>query len=542
MTEFAAPRPRVLPARASPDWVVASYVWLVPFGLFLLALVARVFFVWRESFDGLYGQDAYAYYDYAKQMYAALSHAELPPPFWWPFGYPALLSFGFLFLGTSVRSAQIITLISGAMVAPLTFLLSREAIRGPRANLAGLVAGGIVALGGQLIQSSVVIMADAPALMWATLSAWLLIRYRRSGGIAVLSLSAVAMSLALISRWENLGFALVWLAATLVPGPARGRHGEDTSNQLDLRKSGPALLIALGLAAIVVLPQVIYQVESASPLAGQSWLEGWSLANALASSFDTIDGHFDYALPVAVFYAQVFFHPAFLFPLLTPFLFVGAWLFLEQIRSQASTSILLLGWILLMYVFLAGIPYENFRFGLGFIVPVAVLAGKGAAWAWGKLSEEQLPYPRAVGVKHLKRAYSIAPLALVGISLVGTVLWESRVLQPVLAEKEMELAAARWVSARLPSSSSLYSFGVTEALQAYSTLDVKDLSEESPAQIAADAQTEARRYLFVDVSNIETQWRGRSLDQNLSALRGRLGLQEMGRLGRFTLFYIGAGQ
>ena len=43
-------------------------------------------------FDGLYGQDPFAYYDYATgPLRSALLALQLPPPFTWPPGYPLSL-------------------------------------------------------------------------------------------------------------------------------------------------------------------------------------------------------------------------------------------------------------------------------------------------------------------------------------------------------------------------------------------------------------------------------------------------------------------
>ena len=44
-------------------------------------------------FDGLYGQDPFAYYDYATgPLRSALLALQLPPPFTWPPGYPLLVA------------------------------------------------------------------------------------------------------------------------------------------------------------------------------------------------------------------------------------------------------------------------------------------------------------------------------------------------------------------------------------------------------------------------------------------------------------------
>jgi hypothetical protein len=225
---------------------------------------------------------------------------------------------------------------------------------------------------------------------------------------------------------------------------------------------------------------------------------------------------------------------------LTPFLIVGACLFAKRVLVDPAPFILLAGWIVVLYLFLAGIPYENFRFGLGFFVPVAVLAGTGIAWAWGILTEKLSPAPKSEGRKNPFGAASYALVALVALAFIGTVAWEPRVLQPVLSEKQTELASAQWLSARLPGNATLYTFGLTEALRTYSGLEVKDLSEESPQRIVSDVRADARGYLFVDETNVETQWRGRVLEQNFHTLRDQVGLQELGSMERYSLFIIGA--
>lgn len=88
--------------------------WFAPLCLFALALFVRVVPIFQHSFDGLYGQDAYAYFEYARELFAALSQARVPPPFWWSLGYPFLLDAAFLFGGMNAASAQGITMLYGA--------------------------------------------------------------------------------------------------------------------------------------------------------------------------------------------------------------------------------------------------------------------------------------------------------------------------------------------------------------------------------------------------------------------------------------------
>src|SRR5205823_4441204 len=113
-----------------------------------------------------------------------------------------------------------------------------------------------------------------------------------------------------------------------------------------------------------------------------AWLAAWYPGNAFGHIFDTPDGHFNYPLPVGVFYAQPLAHPYYIFPLLLPFILVGTW---ALRRAPAAHKLVLLGWPLSVYLFLAGIPYENFRFGLALWPPLVVLAGIGFASASARL-------------------------------------------------------------------------------------------------------------------------------------------------------------
>lgn len=542
MVEIIGRSHRIASARVRSEETLTPTLWLELGGILLLALVPKLFMVWQSGFDGLYGQDAYAYFGYARQMQAALSQNRMPPQFWWPLGYPALLDLGFIVFGTSIRAAQAITMLCGILIAPASFLLAREAVLGKGSNLAGVITGAIVAMSGQLVQSSIAIMSDAPALLWATLGAWLLLLYRRSYRLTVLLLSAICMALAVITRWENLGLLIVWLGVFVIVSLFPAKLGERNRNAIDMTRFVFHLACALALVAFVFLPQIIIQVQYATPLAGQSWLEGWKPQNAFRSSFDTVDGRLNFALPVAVFYAQVLFHPAYLFPLFTLFLPAGLRSLLNALRTDAGPLSLFTGWIAVFYFFLAGIPYENFRFGLGFLPPVAALAAIGVAWIWDRLaihrSTKLSGSLRFVGNRGVRFAFA----GSIFLALVGTVIWEPRVAQPMLAEKQIELADAEWLSSRTPASSVLFTFGMTEALKAYTSLTVKDLSEESPDRVVANMRTVPSPFLFINVSNVESQWKGKSLETNLRLIRDEVGLREIDKIGDYTLFLVGPTQ
>src|SRR5467141_2559637 len=90
--------------------------WTVWHGLLpalLLVLPAAGLTVSR-GFDGLYGQDAYAYFDYAT-VSVRRSIVQVMPleAFFWPPGYPILVALASLVFGPSPVAGQVVSLVMG---------------------------------------------------------------------------------------------------------------------------------------------------------------------------------------------------------------------------------------------------------------------------------------------------------------------------------------------------------------------------------------------------------------------------------------------
>ena len=173
-----------------------------PLFLFIVALFIRLAVIAIWQFDGLYGQDAFAYFQQAIAITERLPQGRLPPTdFFWPNGFPLLAALFMLMVGKTAPAAQFVSLLCGAALAPLVYGLSRELFP-TRGHTAGILAGLIITVAGQPILSSVVIMADIPALFWAVLAAWLLVcAWRKPGQRWWLLGAGAALSLAVITRW-----------------------------------------------------------------------------------------------------------------------------------------------------------------------------------------------------------------------------------------------------------------------------------------------------------------------------------------------------
>ena len=88
--DHVAPRPIVLGAARHDRRLVPACVLLG-----LLVLVPSAGFALVRGFNGLYGQDAYAYFDYATgPLRQALIERTAWPAFFWPPGYPLLVAVG----------------------------------------------------------------------------------------------------------------------------------------------------------------------------------------------------------------------------------------------------------------------------------------------------------------------------------------------------------------------------------------------------------------------------------------------------------------
>ncbi|MEX1311233.1 MAG: hypothetical protein AB1Z65_12485, partial [Candidatus Sulfomarinibacteraceae bacterium] len=148
--------------------------WSLPLLVFATALAVRVSVIWFWQFDGLYGQDAFAYYDRSVDIAHRLVHGwSALPPFFWPHGYPILGAVAVVAVGEGPVGPQLVNIVFGSLLAVLAYFFARDLDRAAAAAEAdapardgeacGLVAGLCTALAGQPVLSSVVVMSDVTA-------------------------------------------------------------------------------------------------------------------------------------------------------------------------------------------------------------------------------------------------------------------------------------------------------------------------------------------------------------------------------------------
>src|SRR5271170_3100656 len=299
-----------------------------PLGLFVLALAVRALIVITSQFDGLYGQDGFAYLECAQQI---LDSRDPCRDFYWPFGYPALAALFMLGTHGTPLGAQLASLLAGAAIAPLTYwaviagggtgaggtpagatavetAIGATSAANRSLKNSAIAAGLIAAFCGQLILSSIVIMSDAPGLFWATLAACLLLQWRGTadgdrGHRLLLPAAAVALALATSTRWIFGGLLLPFGVFALIVVRRKGR--------------AEYLVLVQGvlLLSCVLCAQLYWNTLTGATLLHHSWVVNWNLDNAWHRSFDNPDGHFDFRVPPFIFDAAPIIHPLYLCPL-----------------------------------------------------------------------------------------------------------------------------------------------------------------------------------------------------------------------------------
>jgi len=486
--------------------------------LVIAALVVLVALSVRAAwpFDGLYGQDAFAYFRYARALWPWLLRGEPLPVYYWPSGYPLLVALVLPLAGWSSAGGQAVSIAAGAAAAALTYLLSRVLLPdAPGGRLAAWVGGLAVALSGAVLRANLVVMSDALAMACCVAALWTLVRYTHTRHWLWLAGAAVALAWGIITRWIC-GLLVIPMLGFLI---LESRHLR-TQFEIEHRKHIVDFLVATVLGALIVIPQLLNRDTTPVELSQHQWVVTWNIANVWQRDFTTVDGTQHYALPVGAFYLAQLAWPSFLFPLLALACPLGVLWVVRRRRWLAL--VLLAGWPLLIWLFVSGIPYQNARFILPALPALAVLAGQGFAWLYAS-------------ARHWLRVALVVGLV---VALLGALAWGVRDYRKLVAYENDQLALVDWVRARLPATSTLITFGATLTLQHYTTYDVRELFELAPPDLDALAQQQRPVYLLLDVGSTERQWAGLRPQQDYHYLQQHPGLEVVDQRLPYILFRL----
>lgn len=522
------------------------YLLLVGF-IFLLALAVRLHLRNQFEFDGLYGQDAFAYFEYGQEVREAVQEMRTPGPMYWPLGFPILLAAGFAIGGENEQVAQNLVLVLSAVIPVLVYAFMGDVLPLIRwskksGRIAGLTSAFILIFSGQVLQSSVVVMADVPALFWATFSLWALGCYfqktgrrQRHGWIA---LAAFALAMATITRWLY-GLLAVPYALSCIVWWRQRRGGQILA--LPLHNPNPFWwdgMIAVVVGILVILPQLLHSRSNPVAVIDHAWLRDWNIENALKNEFETPDGSFEYDEVVARYYAKATYDGWYIHPLFTAAMGIGFLILLRQAwrnRAAVALFILLVGWAVAAYGFLAGIPYQNVRFSLAYILPLVILAGIGVAGVSQKIQQ--------LSSVSLLRPISLAAQAFI----VLVVLIAAQSPQPkaqdtvawLVEHKDDDYGAVQWAASTIPEGSTVYVLELWPMMRHYvPQVRTVQIYYETPQSMKQRLSEDRPAYLLLDMWAINHQWVGENPAEIYTTLAEEPGLFRVGRYGNYALYRV----
>lgn len=481
--------------RASPGHTaLLCLAWFVGAGAIRVG-IQSVF-----DFDGLWGQDPWGYLTQAHAIVSWLGGGELPIARW-PQGYPAtavLLST----LGVALPAAlQWTSLLAGAATVPLVWLAAR-AWWPQHEQTPGRVAALLVMLSPVHVLWSMCATSDALATAAVTgalvclgkagedtlASAWPRIAWAAACG----ALLALALSTRLACGLLLPAFAIgaVW-------------HLSD-------RRVLATLVIALSLALV---PQLILWLSAPESGIAHPWLTGWRPWHMWQSTFETVDGAASYRWPQAVFAAFSAIHPGYLG---TFSFFLAAPAALYFTRQRGPGGAVLLAWTFAVWLFFAGMPYQNFRFGLLAITPWALLAGLGAARMWQR--------------RWVKTALVLA--------IVVQVVWAPRVIVRHLDMAASRRAAAMQIDQLLPKRAQIFAFGLTADLAGRTGRAVLELATTPPPVLEQKWPSKQPSFVVASGQDLAGQWRGRGPALNFDWLAQHGRLTKLKQVDQWTIWAL----
>jgi hypothetical protein len=510
--------------------VRALWPLLLPVPTVLLA--SWVILAWH--FNGLYGQDPFAYYDFGvgPLRHALLDGAPLTPLFW-PLGYPILITVSSVILGQDTTAGQVVNVAAGGASVLLIYLLGRDLLLQSGATpavarRAGALGALLLGMTGRMLESSVLIMADSVALATSLLSAWALLRWlggsgesrsgesrTRAGWLAV---SATALAWSIVTRWGQALLAFAWLIAAVPALRARWP------------RQYPWLTAACALipAAVVLGLQIwlIFAVRPEAdlgplPFAGDlTHLNGadstWSWLHLFQHRFITADGVRQVQVSNAVFYSTGAFLPEYLTPLFLPVVAIGM---IAAVKRYPRSLFLLLSWPAILLFFDAGLAQQNPRYILAALPPIAILAGVGMAVVWEWLGSRVRPPAAVLACAGL---LAVAASGLAGVATLNR-------------ERNADLQVATWTTARVPAGATTLSFGITLTLQHATALHVMDLSVLSEHDLQRLMSKRKAVYVLAQVPVMTGQFAALPTGLNYRFLQTEPGLTPIGVFHGYTL-------
>lgn len=172
-------------------------------GIAVLTIGFVLLFKLFVLFDGIeFNGDSYRYYLSSLNILNSIHNFSIPETTFWPYGFPFLTGFLFLFTGPSFIAAQWIPILASFGLFILLFLIIKNCSEfNMNEQIALLISLMLTFFTGLILKYQIVIMSDLPALFWAALTIYLLLKYCDRRKPLLLILLSVSAALAIVTRY-----------------------------------------------------------------------------------------------------------------------------------------------------------------------------------------------------------------------------------------------------------------------------------------------------------------------------------------------------
>ncbi|MEX0966513.1 MAG: hypothetical protein WD077_04695 [Bacteroidia bacterium] len=310
--------------------------------LLLLSFIIMLFLVCFAallSFNGLYGQDSYEYLRLSRQLHSVICCAGDPGHFYWPVMYP-LAGALFSFILPAPFALQWVSILSFALA--FFYLAKLMILLFPRIQWQAVIYLLLFfVLSPFMLRSAAVSMSESLAIFAIMAALYYFFRYKKLLRWNDSMLFALFVSVAITTRYPS--FIVLIIPCILI-----------VFLILKKRKYGHLVLMAVTWM-LVLLPELFIKGIEFRQFSGNDLFSRWSFSNYFQTSFSTLDGLNEYALPNIIYSAVHLWHPG--------FLFAGIfWLvFVRKTEIKNKNIIILITIWFLNFFFLAGIPTQNAR-------------------------------------------------------------------------------------------------------------------------------------------------------------------------------------
>ena len=309
--------------------------------LLLLVPMAIMGCLRLADFDGMVGQDGYAYVDYARKIRQWWQGGIHPGDFFWPPGYPILGAL-FSFSGLSVPLCmQVISCLSlsGTLIFTGWLIKSYYPQHEHKGLYSYLVLFGLFAP--YFFRNGMVTTSDMTACLMVSMCLYYGNLYVQNYKWTHLMALAFAISIGTLVRYPvavvlaPLVFHLAWIWIR------------------DVKNAWHLLVVLIPLAVIALY--LLFKPDYTAFL-GHRALSNWAFKNYFIGAFNTEDGSTHHFLPNLIFIFSPFFHPGWIWPGL-----VFIWFSLKS--KEGLPGLFLFGILpyLTYALFLAGNPDQNPR-------------------------------------------------------------------------------------------------------------------------------------------------------------------------------------